>query len=128
MRALLLCLSLLAFAAQAQTAIPVVAKVTVTPPTTSSDGSALTGALAITRYEYLFSTSPIPATSTGVEATSTVPTYTWVGSGTPGSPIYVGVRVCNAFGCGPLLTKSGTVVAPVPGIPGAIVIVITVTP
>lgn len=79
-----------------------------TAPTTAVDGTALTGAQVITKYEVFIATATIADTVSGAP-TATVTTGTTTTqpvTASPGSKIFARVRACNASGCSVLSTEA----------------------
>lgn len=76
-----------------------------TAPTTAIDGSALTGAQAITGYQVWVSTTSIPdnvSTAATALITGTATTTTQTVTANPGDTIFARVKACNSSGCGTL--------------------------
>lgn len=88
-------------------------------PTLATDGSSLTGAQAITKYEVFIATASIPDNVTGTP-TATVTsgtTTTQPITASPGATIFARVRACNAAGCSVLTTEASKVLplnSPIP--------------
>jgi hypothetical protein len=122
--------------AQAATATTVQASanVTWTPPTTDSNGVALSAAEAITSYAVYANTSPLTAVPTTAPlATVTAPSTSVSGSAPApvGATLYVYVVACNAIGCGGLSVAGTKVVSQVnapPGVPTNVTITLTIAP
>lgn len=82
-----------------------------TAPTLATDGTALTGAQAITSYQVWVSTAAIPdnitaaPTATVTSGTTTTQSIT----ANPGDTIFARVRACNAGGCSVLATQASKV-------------------
>lgn len=99
-------------------------------PTQATDGSALTGAQAITSYQVWVSTATIPS-NTAASPTATITgaatTTTQSIAASPGQTIFARVKACNAAGCSDFSTEA-TKVLPVnpPGLPTSVTITITV--
>lgn len=103
-----------------------------TAPTAATDGTALTGAQAITSYQVWLSTATIPA------STATTPTATITGTATtttqtvtvaPGATLFARVKACNAGGCSDFSTESSKVLPlTVPNPPTNLTVTILVTP
>src|SRR5678815_413258 len=73
-----------------------------TNPTTAEDGTALTGAQAITAVKVYLSTATIADTSSMAETVSLpagTSTTTQTFTAAAGQTIFVRVKVCNAAGC-----------------------------
>lgn len=102
--------------------------ITWAAPAAAVDGSALTGAQALTKYEAFISTAVIPDSPTGTPtATITAGTTTTTQSITvlAGDTIHARVRACNAAGCS-VLSNDVTAVVPIskPGPPTSVTITI----
>jgi len=82
-----------------------------TAPTAAVDGSALTGAQAITSYQVWISTASIPDTvATAPTATVTTgTTTTQTVTANPGDTVFARVKACNAGGCSVLTTQASKV-------------------
>lgn len=103
-----------------------------TAPAAATDGTALTGAQALTSYQVWVSTASIPTTTT------TAPTATITGTATtttqtiavqPGGTIYARVKACNAGGCSDYSVESSkTLPVSVPGVPTSATITLSITP
>lgn len=102
-----------------------------TAPTVATDGTALTGAQAITSYQVWVSTTSIPdnvATTPTVTITGTATTTTQTIGAAPGDTIYARVKACNAGGCS-VLTAQASKVLPLsaPSPPTGVTITLNIT-
>jgi len=99
-----------------------------TAPTTAVDGTALTGAQAVTSYQVWIATTSIPDTvSTPPTATVTTGTTTTQSvTANPGDTIFARVKACNAGGCS-VLTAQASKTLPVgsPNPPTSVTITLT---
>jgi hypothetical protein len=125
----LACLPLCAFA-QAGT-VPVTAVLTWQLPTTASDGSAPTGALALTQMQVFASTNAIADTSAATATAAlagNATTYTYTTTVPNGTTLHFRVKACNQGGCGPFSNEATKLVSvPTPGAPGLVQVVVTIT-
>lgn len=110
------------------------ASVTVnwTAPTAASDGTALTGAQAITSYQVWLGTSSIAANTTTqptATTTATATTTTQTVTATAGQTIFARVKACNSGGCS-VMSAEATKVVPisVPGVPTSVTVTLELTP
>jgi hypothetical protein len=127
---LLACLALAAPLTFAQAAtVPATAQLAWTAPTQATDGSPLTGAQALTKYQVFVSTSPIAdaaALTPTAEPGPAVTAYTWQGSVANGATVYARVKACNASGCSSYSAQgSKQIQLASPGAPGTVTITIT---
>lgn len=102
--ALIVLAPLFAVTSLAQAASPSVT-ISWTAPTQAADGSALTGAQAISSYQVWVSTTSIPdtvATAPTATITGTATTTTQTIGAAPGDTIFARVKACNAAGCSDL--------------------------
>jgi len=101
-------------------------------PATAVDGSALTGAQALTNYQVWVSTSSIASTTTApptATLTSTSTTTTQTIAASAGSKIYARVKACNGLLCSDFSAEAtATVPVSAPGIPTSVTITITAGP
>ena len=101
-------------------------------PTTAIDGSALTGAQALTKIQVFVATATIPDNSTmtptaelGPGVTSSVQTVTIA----PGGTAFVRLKACNAPGCSDFSAQASKVFPPsVPNVPTTVTITVIITP
>lgn len=122
--------ALVAVPALAQ-AIPGTAQLSWSAPTQATDGSALVGPQALTKYQVFVSQSSISDSST-MAPTAEVPAsssaYTWTGNVVAGSSIFARVKACNAAGCSAFSAQgSKQFVISVPGTPGTVTVTVTLT-
>lgn len=100
-----------------------------TAPTVAIDGSALTGAQAITNYQVWVSTSTIPSTTTAqptatIAGTATTTTQTITAS--PGATIFARVKACNSAGCSDFSAEASKALPiSVPGVPTTVTITVS---
>lgn len=103
-----------------------------TAPTTAVDGSALTGAQALTNYQVWVSSSPILDTSTApptVTLSNTVTTTTQTVSVPAGGTVYARVKACIVQLCSAFSAQASMAVPlSAPGIPTSVTVTITVAP
>jgi len=127
MKKLLALLLLLPMAAQAATI-----NIGWNLPTTATDGTALTGAQALTSIQVFVSTSPITdanAVTPTVTLSGTAVTATQTIATTVGQTLYTRVKACNSQGCSALSNQASRVVpGSVPGVPTSVVIEISISP
>ncbi len=101
-------------------------------PSTASDGSALTGAQALTSYQVWLSTSSISTTTTApatVTITGTATTTTQTITASPGQTIYARVKACNAAGCSDFSAEASKALpVSAPGVPTSVTVTIQVGP
>lgn len=131
MRTFLIALLLAAGFGTAQAAnVPASATANWVAPTTAVDGSALTGAQAVTSYKVYADVAAIPdaptaqpvATVDGSTVTALV-TLTVANNAT----LHLRVAACNVGGCGALSGEATKVVTvPVPGVPTQVTIAVTI--
>lgn len=131
MRKFIYVLLLAAGAVSAQVAnVPASVDVSWTAPTTAVDGSALTGALAVTGYNVYADVNPVPDVPTvapvatvGGTALTTSVTMTVANNAT----LHLRVSACNVGGCGALSAEAVKMVTvPVPGVPTQVTILVTI--
>jgi hypothetical protein len=129
MRFLVLLALLVPFAAHAQT-VPASVTLNWSLPTTAADGSALTGAQALTSCGVWLSSATIPATTTANPTAVVTPAGTSTTQSfqvAPGGTIFARVACANSAGYG-AFTNEVTKAVPVskPGVPTNVTISITV--
>lgn len=101
-----------------------------TAPTVAADGTALTGAQAITGYQVWVSTTSIPDNVTGTPTatiTGTATTITQSVAASPGDTIFARVKACNVQGCSVLTNQvSKALPISVPGPPTNVTITLNI--
>jgi len=101
-------------------------------PAAAVDGSALTGAQALTNYQVWVSTSSIASTTTTAPTatlTSTNTTTTQTIAASAGAKIYARVKACIGLLCSDFSAEAtATVPVSAPGIPTSVTITITAGP
>ena len=129
--AALLLVCILPSLAHAQ-AIPANVQISWANPIVNDDGSAVSGALALTKVQVWLSTTSIPADTTTAPTAEVTPagtTTTQPITAPVGSRVYARVRACSAFKCSDLSPEgSGLVDVPKPGVPSITAISISITP
>lgn len=103
-----------------------------TLPTTAVDGTALTGAQALTSVQVFLATSAIADNSTATPTatlTATATTTSQTITASPGQTVYVRVKACNQFSCSGF-SNQGSVPVPgsAPGVPTSVTITLTISP
>lgn len=101
-------------------------------PSTATDGTALSGAQALTSYQVWLSTSSIPATTTApatATITGTATTTTQTLTASPGQTIYARVKACNAAGCSDFSAEASKVLpVTTPNPPTNVTVTISIAP
>jgi hypothetical protein len=103
-----------------------------TAPAVAVDGSALTGAQALTSYQVWLSTATIPSNTTTapiatVTAANTTTTQTITAA--PGATLYARVKACNSAGCSDFSTEASfKVPVSAPSVPTSVTVTINLTP
>ncbi len=97
-------------------------------PTTATDGTALTGAQALTSVQVFLATSAnanMTTPTATLTATSTTTTQTF--SASPGQTIYARVKACNSAGCSAYSAEvAKPVPVTVPGVPTSVTITLVI--
>jgi hypothetical protein len=78
-------------------------------PTTTIDGTPLTGTLALTKVQFWVSTSPIPDTAAlppGIELPAGALTRQQSITVPSGGTVYVRIKACNAQDCSPMTAEA----------------------
>lgn len=116
--------------AQTSPPVPASAVLSWTPPTLAENGSALTGAQAITANEIFASGSAIPdniGSQPQGRVEGTVRNFTYTTTAPNNSTLYFRVRSCNLGGCSGLSAQIGKPIAvSVPGVPTGVAVTVTV--
>ena len=101
-------------------------------PTTAVDGSALTGAQALTNYQVWVSASPILDTTTApptVTLSNTVTTTTQAVTVPAGGTVYARIKACIGQLCSAFSAQAtGVIPVSAPGVPTSVTITISVAP
>jgi hypothetical protein len=131
MRTFVIGILLAALAVSAQAAdVPASATTSWVAPTTAVDGSALTGAQAVTGYKVyadIVAVPDVPTASPVVTVDGATQTALVTLTVANNATLHIRVAACNVGGCGALSPEATKVVSvPVPGVPTQVTIAITI--